>query len=135
MKKILFLLLFPFFIKAQTVTPVKTDSVSKNNPGISRTKEEAKQLIESLRERILKGEDFGGLAAQYSEDPGSAKKGGMLSPVKKGQTVPEFENTAYSVQIGVLSDVFETRYGFHFLQVMSREGENVLARHILVGFK
>ncbi len=135
MKKIIFLLLFPFIIKAQTVTPTKTDSIAKNNSGINKTKDEAKQLIESLRERILKGEDFGALAAQYSEDPGSAKKGGQLSPMKKGQLVPEFETVAFSSPIGVISDVFETQYGFHFLQVLSREGDAVVARHVLVRFK
>ena len=55
--------------------------------------------------------------------------------MKKGQLVPEFETVAFSSPIGVISDVFETQYGFHFLQVLSREGDAVVARHILVRYK
>ena len=135
MKKLFILLLFPFVIKAQTVSPAKTDSVTKKATVGFKSKDEARQLIDNIRERILKGEDFGALAAQFSEDPGSAKKGGPLSPCKRGQFVPEFETVAFSSPIGVISDVFETQYGFHFLQVLSREGDAVVARHILVGFK
>ncbi|MBK7666799.1 MAG: peptidyl-prolyl cis-trans isomerase [Sphingobacteriaceae bacterium] len=133
MKKIIFLLAFPFILSAQT-TEVKSnkDSIPQKTSSTSRTKEEAKQLIESLRERVLKGEDMSALAAQYSEDPGSAKKGGQLSPFGRGKMVPEFEEVAFSLKPGEISEVFETKYGYHFIQLLAREGESVVARHIVL---
>lgn len=136
MKKIIFLLAFPCLLSAQT-TEVKQgkDSIPQKTSSTSRTKEEAKLLIESLRERVLKGEDMSALAAQYSEDPGSAKKGGQLSPFGRGKMVPEFEEVAFSLRPGEISEVFETKYGFHFIQLLAREGESVVAQHILLTVK
>ena len=137
MKKIIFLIVFPFLLPAQASSePVKKDSVKiKNVPPLGRSKEEAKQFIENLRERVLKGEDMSALASQYSEDPGSAKKGGQLSPFKRGQMVPEFEEVAFSLKPGDISDVFETKYGFHFIQLLAKDGEVLVARHILLQVK
>lgn len=134
MKKIIFFIAFPFLLNAQNIIePVKKDSVkTKNTPPLGRSKEEAKQLIENLRERVLKGEDMSALAAQYSEDPGSAKKGGQLSPFKRGQMVPEFEEVAFSLKAGDVSDIFETKFGFHFIQLLAKDGEVLVARHILL---
>lgn len=133
MKKIIFLIAFPFILSAQT-SEVKSDkdSIPQKKSSTSRTKEEAKQLIESYRERVLKGEDMSALAAQYSEDPGSAKKGGQLSPFGRGKMVPEFEEVAFSLKPGEISEVFETKYGYHFIQLLAREGESVVARHIVL---
>ncbi len=136
MKKLIFLLLFPFILQAQTNVESKKDSVkTKNTPPLGRSKEEAKLLIENLRERVLKGEDMSALAAQYSEDPGSAKKGGQLSPFKRGQMVPEFEEVAFSLKAGDVSDIFETKFGFHFIQLLAKDGEVLVARHILLQVK
>ena len=137
MKKILLLIAFPFLLNAQNTTePAKKDSVkTKNTPPLGRSKEEAKQLIESYRDRVLKGEDMSAIAAQYSEDPGSAKKGGQLSPFKRGQMVPEFEEVAFSLKPGDISDVFETQFGFHFIQLLAKYGEVLVARHILLQVK
>lgn len=101
----------------------------------SRDKDEAKLFIDSLRNEIVKGTQFSVLAALYSEDPGSAKQGGLLSPFTRGQMVPEFESVAFKSEVGILSDVFETKFGFHILQVIGKEGEKVSARHILISFK
>lgn len=101
----------------------------------SRDKDEAKLFIDSLRNEIINGTKFEVLAALYSEDPGSAKQGGLLSPFTRGQMVPEFERVAFTSVVGILSDVFETKFGFHFLQVIGREGEKVSARHILISYK
>lgn len=101
----------------------------------SRNKEEAKQFIDSLRAEIVKGANFTTLAALYSEDPGSAKQGGQLLPFEKGQMVAEFENAAFKSGVGEISEVFESKFGFHFLQVTGREGEKISARHILIRFK
>jgi peptidyl-prolyl cis-trans isomerase SurA len=137
MKKLFFLIVFPFVLNAQnTSEPTKKDSVKiKNTPPLGRSKEEAKQLIESLRDRVLRGEDMSALAAQYSEDPGSAKKGGQLSPFKRGQMVPEFEEVAFSLKAGDISDIFETKFGFHFIQLLAKDGEVLIARHILIQVK
>lgn len=134
MKKIFLLIAFPFILSSQNaIEPVKKDSTQTKTVG--RTKEEAKQLIESLLDRVNAGESFSELAAQFSDDPGSAKKGGMLPPLKRGQMVPEFEEVVYSLKPGEISDVFETKYGFHFVQLMSRDGETRVARHILLMVK
>lgn len=140
MKKLFLLIISTFLFHSQAMTAqeqsIKKDSVAlKNTPPLGRTKDEARQLIESLRERVLKGESFATLATQYSEDPGSAKTGGQLSAFGRGQTVPEFEEVAYSLKIGEISKVFETKYGFHFMEVLAREGDKVLARHILLQVK
>lgn len=134
MKTIIFILAFPFFLSAQNSIENKSlkDSTQLKTSSTSRTKEEAKLLIESLRERVLKGEDMSALAAQYSEDPGSAKKGGQLSPFGRGKMVPEFEEVAFSLKPGEISEVFETKYGYHFIQLLAREGESVVARHIVL---
>jgi peptidyl-prolyl cis-trans isomerase SurA len=137
MKKIIFLIIFPFILNAQNATePVKKDSVkTKSTSSFNRSKEEAKQLAESCRQRILNGESFSVLAALYSEDPGSAKQGGQLAPFGRGKMVPEFEEVAFSLKPGQMSDVFETQYGFHFILLLAREGEKVVASHILISGK
>lgn len=124
MRKILYIIfLLPFISNAQ---------VDLKN---SRTKEEAKFFIDSLRNEVLKGGSFESMAALHSEDPGSAKKGGQLAAVTIGQTVPEFESVLFKTKVGDVSEVFETKYGFHFLQVMAKNEEKILARHILISYK
>ncbi len=135
MKKLFILFAFPFILNSQTTVEGKVVKDSTQSKPVGRSKEEAKQLIESLRDRVNAGESFSDLAAQYSDDPGSAKKGGMLPPLKRGQMVPEFEEVVYSLKPGEISDVFETKYGFHFVQLMSRDGETRIARHILLMVK
>ncbi|MGE0637571.1 MAG: peptidylprolyl isomerase [Bacteroidia bacterium] len=95
-------------------------------------KDVAKARAEELRQRILDGAKFETMAKLYSEDPGSAEKGGELGFFGRGNMVPEFEALAFSLQGKEISEVFETEYGFHFLQVIERRGEQVNARHILI---
>lgn len=137
MKKILLLIALPFILKSQNTAEGKTakDSTQVKSSAVGRTKEEAKQLIDGYRRRVVNGEDMSALAAQYSDDPGSAKKGGQLSPFKRGQMVPEFEEMAFSLKPGEISEVFETKYGFHFIQLMARDGETLVARHLLLMVK
>ncbi|HBH07569.1 MAG TPA: peptidylprolyl isomerase [Flavobacteriales bacterium] len=98
--------------------------------------QEEKDLVElrlnGIRDRILKGEDFGTLAYLYSEDPGSAKKNGELGFLSRGQLVPEFARVVFSLELGQTSEVFETEYGFHIAQLIERRGQQVNARHILL---
>ena len=91
-----------------------------------------KARLETYRDRILKGSKFSTLATLYSEDPGSAKKGGELGFFSRGDMVSEFENAAFALQDGEISPVIETQYGFHIIQMIERRGNQVNCRHILL---
>ncbi|MBK9283266.1 MAG: peptidylprolyl isomerase [Sphingobacteriaceae bacterium] len=94
---------------------------------------EAKEQIESYRQRILKGEaSMSTLARLYSEDPGSAKEGGFYANVARGVMDPAFEAVAFSLKNGEISKVFETTYGYHFIELVQRKGELLDLRHILM---
>lgn len=95
-------------------------------------KESFKNKAEALRARVKAGEDFATLARLYSQDPGSAPEGGDLGFFDRTAMVKEFTALAFKLKQGELSPVFETEYGFHFLQVLERRGEQVRARHILI---
>jgi peptidyl-prolyl cis-trans isomerase SurA len=102
-------------------------------PKLSKEEKELyKQKAEELRERIKKGEDFGTLARLYSQDPGSAPDGGDLGFADRSTFVKEFTANAFKLKAGEISPVFETDFGFHFLQVIERRGEQVHVRHILI---
>lgn len=85
--------------------------------------------VEATANDILKqirgGADFAKLAAQYSEDPGSKDKGGEYGWMSKGQTVPNFETSAFSLKKGEISNLVKTEYGFHIIQVLDREDPKV----------
>lgn len=91
-----------------------------------------KDKLESIRLRIKTGEDFGVLARLYSQDPGSARQGGDLGFMDRTSLVKEFAAYAFKLKANELSPVFETEFGFHFLQVVERKGDQVKARHILI---
>nr|MBA3666034.1 peptidylprolyl isomerase [Bacteroidota bacterium] len=96
-------------------------------------KKDARDQLESYRQRILKGDaKMTSLARLYSEDPGSAKDGGEIKNVGRGMMVPEFEAVAFKLKNGEVSNVFETAYGFHFIELVARKGELLDLRHILV---
>ena len=88
------------------------------------SKAEKKRLTEKLlgfKNRVDSGEDFSLLATLYSEDQGSATKGGELGFLSRGVLVPEFEAAAFRLQEGEISDVVQTKFGFHLIQMISRE--------------
>jgi len=96
----------------------------------------SKRDIDDIYSMVLKGEDFGLLAKDYSEDPGSAAQNGSLGYFGKGQMVPEFEQMAFNMQPGQVSKPFKTSFGWHILKVdslkISAEGQpQVKASHIL----
>lgn len=91
-----------------------------------------KQKAEDLRTRVKNGEDFGTLARLYSQDPGSAPDGGDLGFGDRTSYVKDFSAWAFKLKAGEMSPVFETDFGFHFLQVIERRGEQVHSRHILI---
>ncbi len=98
--------------------------------------EEIRMKMTGLRDRILKGDDFGTLAVLYSEDPGSAKKRGELGFFGRGEMFPEFEAAAFKLQTpGEVSPIIQTKAGFHILQLIERRGELVNVRHILLVVK
>lgn len=89
--------------------------------------------LEEIRKRIVEnGEDFGEVATRTSQDPGSARAKGSLGWTKRGTFVPEFEAVVYNVDLNEVSEIFETEFGFHILEVLQRRGNNVLVRHILI---
>jgi peptidyl-prolyl cis-trans isomerase SurA len=95
-------------------------------------KEFARDQLVQLRNRIVKGESFEKLARAYSEDPGSREMGGLLPEFGRGDMVPEFERMAFKLKPDSISQVFESPYGYHIMQLLKRNGERVIARHILI---
>lgn len=124
MKKLIILFILPFLFMG--FKPVPSSS------SIEIFNKDAKKLAEHYRQRVLRGESMSSLARLYSEDPGSAANGGQYDGIIRGQMVPEFENIAFSLKPQEISDVFETQYGFHFIQLISRKGEVLSLRHLLI---
>ncbi|HEX4784070.1 MAG TPA: peptidyl-prolyl cis-trans isomerase [Candidatus Sulfotelmatobacter sp.] len=82
---------------------------------------EAQRRAEDLLKQVKNGAKLEDLARKYSEDPGSAKQGGSLGWIGKGQTVPEFEKTAFSLPKGQISDLVKSSYGFHIIRVDDKQ--------------
>src|SRR4051812_7982374 len=82
---------------------------------------DAKKLAEYYRERVIRGESMASIAKLYSEDPGSSANGRQYDGIVKGVMVPEFEKVAFSLKPGEISEVFETEFGFHFIQLISNK--------------
>jgi peptidyl-prolyl cis-trans isomerase SurA len=94
---------------------------------------EAREKLITLRNRVLKGEKFSTLAVLYSEDPGSAAKGGELGLFSHGSMAPEFESAAFNLKNkNDISEIIKTKFGFHLLQLIERKGDFVNVRHILI---
>ena len=91
-----------------------------------------KEKLISLRERILNGEKFSTLARIYSEDPGSARKGGELGMASRSIFWPAFSDAAMSLKPGTISQIVETPDGFHIIEVLEKKGDMFNARHILI---
>ncbi len=96
---------------------------------------QVKERLYQIRKRILEGESFSTLAVLYSEDPGSARNGGELGFTGKGVFASEFEAAAFNLRDGEISDVIETEFGFHIIQLIERRDDMVNCRHILLTAK
>ncbi len=90
------------------------------SPSAIRDEESTELEINAIRDRVLNGEEFADLAEEYSEDPGSAKQGGNLDWLGKDVLAPEFEKVMIDSSIGIVSEVFQTQFGFHFLEVLEK---------------
>ncbi|MEY3369141.1 MAG: hypothetical protein RI973_2296 [Bacteroidota bacterium] len=103
-------------------------------PSVNTTERQlAIDKLEALRKRIVEdGEKFENVAQTYSDDFASARIGGDLGWTKRGKFVPEFEAAAYKLEEGEISPVVESEFGFHLIQLLSRRGNSIHTRHILV---
>ncbi len=117
----------PFYSSEVEIAQIiKLPAVSKE------AKQYAYERIREIRERILNGESFQTLAILYSDDHGSAKRGGELGFFSRGDMVPEFEAMSFKLRGDTVSKIIETKYGYHILQLIERKGESINVRHILI---
>ena len=86
----------------------------------------------NVRDKILEGEDFAAMARTISDDPSAAVRGGDLGFIRRGQLVPEFEAVAFNLDVDEISEIVETVFGYHIIQLLSRQGEKIRSRHILI---
>ncbi len=105
-----------------------------------RNEEQTLALANELRQRLLNGEDFAKLAAEYSDDPGSAAQGGDLGWFGRGRMVSPFEEAAFSLPVGEISEPVKTDFGYHIIQVLERDSahpkdENQLAQERIQAFQ
>lgn len=93
----------------------------------------ASNKLKEIKEKIISGEEtFEDMARKFSADPGSGANGGDLGWSKRGAFVTEFEAAAYDLEIGEISDLVETQYGYHVLKLIDRRGNQLHLKHILI---
>ncbi|MFC1791495.1 peptidylprolyl isomerase [Gemmatimonadota bacterium] len=103
-----------------TKSPLREDTAS------------ARLLAEEARQAVLGGEDFAEVARRESSDQITAPDGGDLGTFARGQMVPTFDSVVFSAPLNQVTEPIETSFGFHVIQVLSREGDSAQARHILI---
>lgn len=95
-------------------------------------KQKALDLATDILNQINDGADFGELAKKHSDDPGSGFKGGDLGYAPRGTFVPEFEEAAYNLDEGEVSDPVETEFGYHIIKMVDKKGTKIALKHILI---
>jgi len=101
-------------------------------PQNEESRNEVREELLNLRQRIIDGERFSTLAVLYSEDPGSARRGGELGFMSRNELDPEFAKAAFRLNDdGGISRIVESEFGFHIIQLISKESNQVNVRHIL----
>jgi peptidyl-prolyl cis-trans isomerase SurA len=98
-------------------------------------KNKAKDKLATIRDRIIKGEDFATLAILYSEDEGTASKGGELGFTERGELDPAFAAAAFKLKADEISPIIQSQFGYHIIQLIERRGEQINVRHILIRTK
>lgn len=111
---------------------VQVAHILKKPPISEKEKQRVREELQRIRKEIINGRSFASMAVIYSEDPGSATKGGELGFVNRGELMPEFEAAAFNLKGKEISDIVETVYGFHIIQLIERRGETINCRHILL---
>jgi peptidyl-prolyl cis-trans isomerase SurA len=111
---------------------VEISLVQLDPPGNEENKAEARQKLLDIRGQILAGKSFNVLAIMYSEDPGTASSGGELGYRMRGELEKPYADAAFSLTKNTVSKIVESRYGFHIIQLIDRNGEMVNTRHILI---
>ncbi|HUX97161.1 MAG TPA: peptidylprolyl isomerase [Bacteroidales bacterium] len=101
-------------------------------PSNEDNKAEARQRLLDMRSQILEGKSFSVLATLYSEDKESAKNGGEIGYLTRGELDKEYANAAFSLTKNTVSKVVESKFGFHLIQLIDRKGDMVNTRHILI---
>ena len=101
-------------------------------PSNEDNKAEARQRLLDMRSQILEGKSFSVLARLYSEDTESAKNGGEIGYLTRGELDKEYANAAFSLTKNTVSKVVESKFGFHLIQLIDRKGDMVNTRHILI---
>lgn len=122
-----------------TATDQEIDDYLKQHPELDAKQNRSK--AEEVLKRVRAGEDFAKLAKEFSTDPGSKEKGGDLGWFGHGQMVPEFEQAAFALKPGQVSELVETKFGYHIIKLDERktekkdgkDEEQLHARHILIG--
>jgi peptidyl-prolyl cis-trans isomerase SurA len=118
-----------------TPARVELSIIQLNPPAGEENKLAARQKLLELRSRILAGESFSNLAILYSEDPESAKVGGEIGFVTRGEVEKEYADAAFGLNKNTVSKIVETKVGFHIIQLIDRKGDMVNTRHILIRSK
>ncbi len=96
------------------------------------SEQKAKEKVAGYLQEVKSGADFSELCRKYSEDPGSAARGGEIGFMERGDFVPEFEEVAFLLEPGQISDIVKTRFGFHIIQCIERKGDKINVRHLLI---
>ena len=94
--------------------------------------EAALAKIKKIKAELDAGADFATLAGKYSEDPASAQHGGDLGFTKRGDFVREYEEAAFALDEGQISDIVQTQFGYHIIKLVERRGEQIRTSHILI---
>ncbi len=111
---------------------VQLSIITVEPPDMEASKAEVRQRLLDLRSRIINGESFSTLAILYSEDPGTAPRGGETGFATRGELAKPYAEAAWSLKKDVVSKIVETEFGFHIIQLIERKGDMVNSRHILL---
>jgi peptidyl-prolyl cis-trans isomerase SurA len=111
---------------------VQLSIISVEPPDMEASKAEVRQKLLDLRSRIINGESFSTLAVLYSEDQGTAPRGGETGYATRGELAKPYADAAWSLKEGAVSKIVETEFGFHIIQLIDRKGDMVNSRHILM---